>query len=46
MTSTERQIRSKEAEIRKLTELLENAKRDLRSIQKRQKKEEEEKRHG
>lgn len=41
----ERQIRSKEAEIRRLTELLENAKRDLRSIQKRQQKEEENK-HG
>ena len=46
MTDTERQIRSKEAEIRRLTELLENAQRDLRSIQKRQQKEEEEKRHG
>lgn len=40
MTDTERQIRSKEAEIRQLTELLENAKRDLRDIQKRQQKEE------
>ena len=41
MNSTERQIRSKKEEIKRLTELLENAKRDLRSIQKRQQKEEE-----
>lgn len=46
MTDTERQIRSKKDEIKRLTELLENAKRDLKDIQKRQQKEEEETRHG
>lgn len=45
MTNFERQILSKEAEIKRLNELLENAQRDLRNIQKRQQKEEETK-HG
>ena len=46
MTNTEKQIRSKQDEIKRLTELLENAKRDLKDIQKRQQKKEEEIRHG
>ena len=45
MTNTEKQIRSKQEEIKRLNKLLENAKRDLKDIQKRQQKEEENK-HG
>lgn len=45
MTKFEQMIRSKEEEIKRLNELLENAQRDLRNIQKRQQKEEETK-HG
>lgn len=40
MTKFEQMIRSKEEEIKRLNELLENAQRDLRNIQKRQQKEE------
>ena len=45
MIKFEQMIRSKEEEIKRLNELLENAQRDLRNIQKRQQKEEETK-HG
>ena len=45
MTKFEQMIRSKEEEIKRLNELLENAQRDLSTIKKRQQKEEENK-HG